>query len=104
MSGSQSMEKGERNLRVTDIQLKHTIKRLFDMLDIKGRDALDREEFREMLIFMTEDVFVSRGHFWNEEQPDQSRFLNVWNSLEKLEIPVKKESSVDWELTHEAMR
>ena len=86
---SVSAEKGERNLRVTDSQLKHTVKRLFDMLDIKGRDALDREEFREMLIFMVEDVFVNKNHHFNEEFSDQQHFLAIWDPLEKLEIPVK---------------
>ena len=66
----QSVEKGERNLRVTDKQVKHCLTRLFKTLDIKDRQALDREEFREMLIFVTEDVFTNKRHKWDEEEED----------------------------------
>ena len=58
---------GEQQLKVTEHQLKHVLKRLFDTIDIKDRGALDREEFREMLCFIKEDICSDYEHGLSED-------------------------------------
>ena len=57
-------------------------------------DALDREEFREMLIFVTEDIFNGKEHNFAEYEEDQSDFEEVWNQFEKESHPLKEEDAV----------
>ena len=52
------------------MQLKHVIRRLFDTIDVKSRDALDKEEFREMICFAKEDIFSHKEHKFGEEEED----------------------------------
>ena len=95
-----SYDQGQAQLKINEIQLKHIMHRLFDVIDVKGRNALDREEFREMLIFCIDDIFSNKEHHYGEDEKDQNPFNAVWDPLTKIKIPVRKENAVNEELTH----
>ena len=46
------------------------------------------EEFREMLIFVKEDIFINKEHRYGEWEKDQSVFKRIWDSFEKTQIKV----------------
>ena len=62
--------KGYSRLKIQEGQLKNILRRLFNTIDIKERDALDLEEFREMLIFVKEDIFINKEHRYGEWEKD----------------------------------
>ena len=84
----ESAAKGYARLKIQEGQLKNILRRLFNTIDIKGRDALDMEEFREMLIFVKEDIFINKEHRYGEWEKDQSVFKRIWDSFEKTQIKV----------------
>jgi hypothetical protein len=57
-------------LKITEAQVKGIIKKVFDTIDIKNRGALDIEEFREMLIFVKEDILFNTEHQYAEYEED----------------------------------
>ena len=70
---------GEHQLKVSENQLKHILKRLFETIDIKGRGALDQEEFREMICFVKEDICSDFDHGFNVTDENQEEFQKIWN-------------------------
>ena len=91
--GSQ-YKKANDKLKITENQFKGVVKRVFDTVDIKGRGALDIEEFRELLIFVTEDIFIHQEHNYDEYETDQKDFLEVWKKFNKQEILFNKKEDI----------